>query len=281
MQKARLTALLLLSTCLSFPNGAWSQSPGQKALQPQRALLLTPASNGQSLYASVGQLIEVDLQTLQTAGYEAPQVSTPNVQYRNSVLLWPPNPGGPLPIYIFEAVSPGAARIQFPRNGGPGFDVTLEVRPASGKASSSVSLDQANTVAWREGWTTLVNPLRQKFIPSLPKLNSIEVELVVGNPGPTQGVVTLMLENADGQGVLEAEKTVAADDCAHVRFLLPAGVAVSAGKTYSIQLSDDGQGLFGWKYVAGGYDRGDASFSGKPLLNDGRGRFLFRTFGMK
>ena len=281
MQMARRLAFLLVSTSLALPNSAWSQTAREKALQPQRALVLTPANNGQSLYASIGQLIEVDLQVFGTAGYEAPQVSTSNVQYRNTVLLWPPNPGGRLPIYVFEAVSPGAARIQFPRNGGPGFDVSLEVRPAPGKASSSVILDQANTVAWRQGWTTLLNPLRQNFIPSLPKLTAIEVELVVGNPGPSRGAVTLMLEQADGQGILAAEKTVSVDDCARVRFLLPPGVELSPGETYSIQLSDDSQGLFGWKYVAGGYDRGDASVGRRPLLKDGRGRFLFRTFGMK
>jgi len=89
-----------------------------------------------------------------------------------------------------------------------------------------------------------------------------------------------MLLNADGQGILEADKTVTADDCAHVRFVLPPGFEVSPGKTYSIQLSG-GEGLFGWKYMAGGYNRGDASFNGKPLLKDARSTFLFRTFGMR
>ena len=280
MPMARLLAFLLVSPSLAFPNSAWSQTVKGKALQPLRALVLTPANNGQSLSASIGQLIEVDLQAFGSAGYEAPQISTPNVQYRNSILRWPPNPGGPLPVYIFEAVSVGAARIQFPRNGGPGFDVTLKVRPASPRASNSITLDQANMVAWQQGWTTLVNPLRQSFIPSLPKLTSIEVELVVANPGASAGIVTLMLENADGQGILLAEKTVAADDCAHVRFLLPPGVDVSPGKTYSLKLGG-GDGLFGWKYVTGGYNRGEAWLNGKPLLKQDHAGFLFRTFGMK
>jgi hypothetical protein len=38
---------------------------------------------------------------------------------------------------------------------------------------------------------------------------------------------------------------------------------------------------FGWKYVVGGYEKGDATFNGKPLLADARSTFLFRTFGAK
>lgn len=280
MPNTSWVVILLLLTSLPLPNHAWAQSGKAKPDRTQRMLSLTPANNGQHLYASVGQIIQVDLQALGSVRYTGPEISAPNIQYRNSILFWPPNPGGSLPYYLFEATSPGVARIQMPRNGGPGFDVTIDVRPAVGNPSNHVILDQANTAGGTQAWTTLANTLQQNFIPSLPKLTNIEVELTVANPGPSQGVISLMLLNADGQGILEADKTVTADDCAHVRFVLPPGFEVSPGKTYSIQLSG-GEGLFGWKYMAGGYNRGDASFNGKPLLKDARSTFLFRTFGMR
>lgn len=273
--------VILLLTSLPLPNQAWAQSGKAKPVRTRQILLLTPANNGQHLHASVGQIIQLDLKALGSVRYAAPVVSSPNIQLRNTIRFWPPNPGGALPWYLFEATSPGVARIQVPRDGGPGFDVTIDVRPASANASSVLILDQANTADWRQGWTNLINSVHQDFIPTLPKLTSIEVELVVANPGPSEGVVILMLATADGQGILQAEKTVTVDDCAHVRFLLPPSTEVSPGKTYSIQLSDGSHGLFGWKYVAGGYNRGEAWFNGKPLSKDARSTFLFRTFGMQ
>jgi hypothetical protein len=38
---------------------------------------------------------------------------------------------------------------------------------------------------------------------------------------------------------------------------------------------------FGWKYVVAGYEKGAATFNGKPLLPGARSTFLFRTFGPK
>jgi len=279
MHHARLLVLLVLLASWSFP--AWPQVHTSRPTANERALLLTPANNGHHLYARVGQIIQVDLQTLSMAGYEAPQVSGSSIQYSNSVLLWPVNPGGPLPIYMFEAVSPGKARIQFPRNGGPGFDVTIGVRPSSAGGFSRPILDQANTAEWRQGWTNLSNSVRQTFKPSLPRLTAVEVELVVANPGPSQGSVSMTLLNADGQPLLAAEKTLLVDHSDHALFLLPDRFRVSPGKAYSIQISDGALGLFGWKYVAGGYNRGDAWFNDKPFSKDARNTFLFRTFGMQ
>jgi len=60
-------------------------------------------------------------------------------------------------------------------------------------------------------------------------------------------------------------------------FLIPDGVDVSPGQTYSIRLT--GGPTFGWKYVVGGYPKGAATFNRKPLLQTARSTFLFRTFG--
>lgn len=280
MQSARLALLLVLASPLCPSNG-WSQVHKSKAPHDQRALALTPANKGQHLPASVGQVIQVDLQALSSAGNEAPQVSGTSVQYRNSVLLWPVNPGGRLPTYIFQALSTGEARIQFPRNGGVGFDVTIDVRPASRETLAGGVLDQANTAPWRQAWTNLFNRVQQTFTPSLPVLTGVEVGLVIGNPGLPAGTISLTLLDPNGQVMLFAEKEVAADDCDHVLFLLPDGFQVSPGKPYSIQIGGDGSGLFGWKYAVDGYERGEAWFNGKPLLPQGRGTFLFRTFGLR
>src|SRR5579862_7124921 len=130
------SVLRMMLTSSLFPKNALSQTGKAKPAQSQHALSLTPANNGQRLLASVGQIIQVDLQALGSVRYTGPEISAPNIQYRNSILLWPPNPGGSLPYYLFEAMSPGVARIQMPRNGGPGFDVTIDVRPVVGNPSS-------------------------------------------------------------------------------------------------------------------------------------------------
>jgi hypothetical protein len=83
--------------------------------------------------------------------------------------------------------------------------------------------------------------------------------------------------------VAALSKTVSADDCNHVLFLLPkSGLQVSPGQVYTIQLWELG-GVFGWKYVVGGYREGEASalHGSNPPLPDTRSTFLFKTFGNK
>jgi hypothetical protein len=55
------------------------------------------------------------------------------------------------------------------------------------------------------------------------------------------------------------------------------GVEVKPGNSYRIRLR--GGLVFGWKYVMGGYPKGEATFNGKPLVPKARSTFLFRTFG--
>jgi hypothetical protein len=86
----------------------------------------------------------------------------------------------------------------------------------------------------------------------------------------------MTLFDAAGQSLPTVSKTVKVADCGHVRFAF-GGLEVSPGKVYSIRLS--GETVFGWKYVVGGYQKGSASFNGRPLLQDARSTFLFRTFG--
>jgi hypothetical protein len=158
--------------------------------------------------------------------------------------------------------------------------VFLSIAPsnAGSQKVTSMTPDQANTAPWKNAWTNLLNDVRQTFTPSLPRLTGVEVELVVGNPGPADDEVTMRLMDAEGKALAVVSQIVPVDDCDRVLFVLPdGGVRVSPGQVYNIGLS--GGKVFGWKYVVGGYAKGAASFNGRPLLPDARSTFLFRTFG--
>lgn len=140
--------------------------------------------------------------------------------------------------------------------------------------------DQVNTTGWKKAWTNLLNVVEQSFTPSLPKLLGIEVELVVGNPGPREDELTLMLLDDQNQKLAIVSQTVDVAKSDHVLFVMAnGGVDVTPGRLYRMRLS--GGATFGWKYVVGGYKNGEATFNGKPLLSQARSTFLFRTFGDK
>lgn len=140
--------------------------------------------------------------------------------------------------------------------------------------------DQVNTAGWKRAWTNLLNVVEQSFIPSLPKLRAVEVELVVGNPGPDEDELTLMVLDEQDQKLAIVSQTVEAAKSERVLFTLPkGGIELTPGQVYRMRLS--GGATFGWKYIVGGYQRGDATFNGKPLLSQERSTFLFRTFGSK
>lgn len=152
--------------------------------------------------------------------------------------------------------------------------------PTIAHAGTSAPLkpDQANTARWDKAWTNLVNDAEQSFIPSLPKLTAVEVDLIVGNPGPAEDELTVTVLDSAGQTVAVVTQTVPASDCEHALFVISNdGVDVKPGQIYRIKLT--GGMLFGWKYVVGGYEKGAATFNGKPLLPKARSTFLFRTFG--
>jgi hypothetical protein len=140
--------------------------------------------------------------------------------------------------------------------------------------------DQVNIAGWDKAWTNLLNVAEQSFTPSLPKLLGVEVELVVGNPGDSNDELTLTIMDANDKELAVVTEQVQAANSERVMFLMPAeGVELSPGLTYRMRLT--GGALFGWKYVAGGYKNGEATFNGRPLLRDARSTFLFRTFGVR
>jgi hypothetical protein len=270
--------LLILLICFSLPD-SHARIAGDSAVA-QPVLWLTRANTGEHVIATVGQSIEVDLESLAGAGYGPPQVSSQHVQYRNSVRAMPPNPGGLLPILVFEAVSVGEAEIRIPRGDTPGFAVTVEVKPAIATEETMIRLDQSNTDDSGAGWTNLVNHALQTFTPTLPKLVRIEIWLVEANPGSAEDAVTLTLLSPTGQPMVAAEKVLRADQTGWVLFVFSnGGLDVTPGEVYGIEVN--GTTRFGWKYVAKGYGRGEALFNGEPLLKGAHSSFLFKTYGIK
>jgi hypothetical protein len=280
---------------LAFLWTSCSNAGAQKAGIPstrakQQVLSLNFTNNGQHVAATLGQQIEIRLGAMAPCD---PQVSSSAIRLESVALDWPPNPGIATHVYIFEAAAEGEAAVKIPITDcanpdlpdGLTFAVTIRVgRSRDGRSTpyTSRTPDQANTARWENAWTILEsNDLRQSFTPSLPRLTAVEVELVEANHGSASAEVTMTLLNARGEPQAVVAKTVQVDACRHVLFILPyGGLRVSPGQLYSIELSG-GAGLFGWKYVVGGYAYGAASFNGKPLLQDARSAFLFRTFGAR
>ena len=163
-----------------------------------------------------------------------------------------------------------------------GAATTAQVRFVPAMASAVpgtwMKLDQVNATRWDKAWTNLANDAEQTFTPSLPRLLGVQVELVLANPGEKDDELTLTVMDTTGQIVAGLTQTVLASDCEHTLFVIPKdGIDVTPGQTYRLKLT--GGTLFGWKYVVGGYEKGSATFNGKPLLPKARSTFLFQTFG--
>jgi hypothetical protein len=262
----------------TFCGSAAAQRLGVSARQ--QLISLDINNHSQHIEAIIGEEIDVTLGTIGPGNYGAPEISSAAIQYDNVELVWPPTPGGPTQIFVFHAAGQGTAEIRIAHvNSGPfarpTFVVTITVRP-----DARVKPDQETTSPWTNAWANLVNDARQTFTPSFPHLTAVEVELTVANPDETNGEVTLALLDDAGTVLRHVSKTVAANDCGHVRFVFAkGGVDVSPGKSYTIHLGSNSM-LFGWKYVLDGYKGGSAWFNNKAVAG-GRGEFLFRTYGMK
>lgn len=244
----------------------------------EQILFLTNANDGQRVAAVVRQRIEISLATIGPGRYEDPSLSSSAIRFRN--VAWPKSqtPGGPTQIYIFEGAAEGESEIRIPHSRRGSFSVTVQVTNAGTSEQAQMTPDQANHAKWRGAWTNLVNDVRQTFRPTAPKLTAVEVNLTVANPGPEEEEVTLQVLNSAGEVLATVSRTLPVSECGHTLFVFAeGGLAVTSGEVYSIRVS--GEHLFGWKYVIDGYENGEASFNGRPLLPDARSTFLFTTFG--
>ena len=288
MTKPR-AAILVGALLLGVGAQAEGPRPASRAGREQ-VLALNFANNGQHVSARVGQQIEISLGTVGPRQYGTPEISSSAVRLLNTALDWPANPGGPRFVYVLEAAAEGEAQVivpvmnadEMPDAPDITFTVTVHVGPAGGRSPALLSMlkpDQANTAPWQNAWTNLNNYAAQSFVPRLPRLSGVEVELVVANPGPDSAEISMMVLNQAGESVAQISKVVSAAECGHVLFVFPrGGLRVAPGQVYSIALSG-GDNRFGWKYVLGGYGRGEAFFNNKPLAKQARSTFLFRTYG--
>jgi hypothetical protein len=247
----------------------------------EQILFFTNANEGQRVTAVVGQRIEISLATIGPGSYGDPFVSSAAIRFRN--VAWPKSqtPGGPTQIYIFQGAAEGEAEIRIPHSGRGSFSVTVQVGSNAGNSKQAqMTPDQANDAKWKGAWTNLVNDVRQTFRPTMPKLTAVELNLAVANPGPEEEEVTLRVLNVVGEVIATVSRSVPVSAGSHTLFVFPeGGLAVTPGEVHSIRVS--GEHLFGWKYVVGGYENGEASFNGRPLLPDARSTFLFTTFGAR
>ena len=87
-------------------------------------------NTGQSVVASVGEKIEVTLQTIGPGQYGDPILSSGSVKFLEESSAGTPNPGGPRQLYRFEAVSSGQDNITIPHTGGlpDAFTITVTVK---------------------------------------------------------------------------------------------------------------------------------------------------------
>jgi hypothetical protein len=90
---------------------------------------------GRTVVASVGEKIEVTLQTIGPGQYGDPALSSGSVRFLGESPAGVPNPGGPRQLYRFEAVTSGRADITIPHTGGfpegpaiPVFAITVTVQ---------------------------------------------------------------------------------------------------------------------------------------------------------
>jgi len=96
----------------------------------QKILSLNRANDGQHVAATVGQPIEITMQTVGGGQYGIPQISSAAVRFESSAFKPPKeqNPGGPTQVYRFTAVAEGEAQVRIPRAAeNATFAVTIQI----------------------------------------------------------------------------------------------------------------------------------------------------------
>ena len=140
-------------------------------------------------------------------------------------------------------------------------------------------IDQALGVPWSLAfdYISAANQTEQTFVPMLPLLVAVEVDIHSVNPGRGDDTITLEILDDGGAVLVSLRADVAGDFDGWLRFDIEGGLDVAAGRTLTIRLTDAGNTVFGWKYIDGDlYEPGSRSRSNSPNTGD----FLFRTFGV-
>src|SRR5262249_53866814 len=131
-RSAFLGALAFLSTL--YGDGDVQKVDTPSTSGKQQVILLNFMNNGQPVAATVGQQIEITLGTTGGGHYGDPQVSSSAIRFENVALSWPPTPGGPTQIDIFEAAAEGEAQVEILHTESkPTFGVTIQVGLPDGR----------------------------------------------------------------------------------------------------------------------------------------------------
>ncbi len=156
---------------------------------------------------------------------------------------------------------------------------SLEDRLAWEQARLATVIDQAPEVPWSLAFTYIDPTIQaeQTFVPALPVLVAVEVDIVTGSPTRGDDTITLEIFDDTGASLASMSKDVVGGYDGWLRFDIEGGLDVAVGSTLTIRLSDAGNVVFGWKYLAGNlYEPGERARSGSTVDGD----FLFRTFGL-
>lgn len=115
MRHSRSAVLLLL---LGLLWGSGGNGNAQNTASPSSAvphvLYLNNTNTGQHVAATVGQPIQITLQTIGPGQYDSPQISSSAIRFESAGFAKEQNPGGPKQIYRFRAASEGEAQVNVP-----------------------------------------------------------------------------------------------------------------------------------------------------------------------
>lgn len=155
---------------------------------------------------------------------------------------------------------------------------SLEDSLAWEQAREAAVIDQTPEVPWSLAFTYIdsTSQAEQTFVPALPVLVAVEVNIVTGSPTRGDDTITLEILDDTGASLVSVSKDVAGGFDGWLRFDIEGGLDVAVGSTLTIRLSDAGNVVFGWKFVADVYEPGSRATGGSPQDGD----FLFRTFGL-
>lgn len=128
-----------------------------------------------------------------------------------------------------------------------------------------ITVDQSNTPLWTGEWTSIQsdNDMWQSFTPSVPRLIGVDIDLINANPGNGDALITVEIRR--GVEVLRSASQVVADGFDGLLFfnLFP-DVRVDPGESLLINVFDQGELTFGWRFAGDTYPGGERFVFGDP-----------------
>jgi hypothetical protein len=141
MTYSRSLALAALALLMASRGNSGTQKIDVLPTSAQKPLSLNGKNAGQHLAATVGQRIQITLQTIGPGRYNTPEISSPAIRFEGFADPTAQNPGGPTQVYCFEAAAEGEAQVKIPHTALPSsFRVptfTLTIRVTKGRSPGS------------------------------------------------------------------------------------------------------------------------------------------------